>query len=506
MHYPARSILTVTAAIVLTITVLQFSNPSDKSGSAHAESVALTHQTFLPLVFSPDSLVTPTAVSPTPVPSATPSPTPNASQTIRRVNAPNFKNGSIDYASTAIFWFGQVNLSDNYADVRVGYNNQKLFVSLNIIDRLLWYNPDPSTSPLTAWDSTTLYLNLEGNNGTTPGTNAYRFDGQLNWWEARSPYQAAYRGNGSGWSSSSATFTTTSSWRGNAPNDNTDDNGWQIAYEIPFTSLGLSGPPAQGTKWGLGVVLHDRDYIEYPASEEHWPETLAPNQPATWGQLAFGLPQYSPPKTSSQSTVTVRQGLNSAVVPDAAVGGTMDNLCGSAQGTWQDWGNTAFPNAPRFNIQNQSDIADWMCFSKYYVTFPLNTIPSGKVVISATLTLHEFGNSGQPDLAIPSLIQVMTVDKDWSPPLTWNNAPLARENVSRAWVDPITTFPGWPGVPWQWDVSRAVADAYASGKPLRLVLYEADSAYHSGKYFTGSHEPDWNSAARPTLTVIWGNP
>jgi len=26
------------------------------------------------------------------------------------------------------------------------------------------------------------------------------------------------------------------------------------------------------------------------------------------------------------------------------------------------------------NVQNQSDISDWPCFSKYYVTFPLDAV------------------------------------------------------------------------------------------------------------------------------------
>jgi hypothetical protein len=84
------------------------------------------------------------------------------------------------------------------------------------------------------------------------------------------------------------------------------------------------------------------------------------------------------------------------------------------------------------------------------------------------------------------------------------------ENVSRAWADPVTGC-GTPSVPWPcfartWDVSYAVAQAYAAGKPLRLALYEADSHYHSGKYFTSSNTEDWNAAGRPTLTVTWGTP
>jgi len=48
--------------------------------------------------------------------------------------------------------------------------------------------------------------------------------------------------------------------------------------------------------------------------------------------------------------------------------------------------------------------------TKYYVTFPLTALPPGKVVVSATLTLHQFGNS-QPDAAKPSLVQVLTVER-----------------------------------------------------------------------------------------------
>jgi hypothetical protein len=86
--------------------------------------------------------------------------------------------------------------------------------------------------------------------------------------------------------------------------------------------------------------------------------------------------------------------------------------------------------------------------------------------------------------------------------ITWNNAPLSGENLSAAWVDILDGFPGWPGVPREWDVSRAVAQAYAADAPLRIALYSADAAYHSGKYFSLSDTEDWNAVARPTLEVV----
>jgi hypothetical protein len=182
---------------------------------------------------------------------------------------------------------------------------------------------------------------------------------------------------------------------------------------------------------------------------------------------------------------------------------------------WTDWGervyyafleNNTSVEYGDFNIQNQSDIADWPCFSKYYVTFPLDAVPSGKTIVSAKLAMYQFGNS-DPVHATPSLIQVLTVGDAWNETtLNWNNAPLALENVSRAWVDPLPGFAGFPGVRREWDVSRAVAQAYTSGSPLRLVLYSADDDYNSGKYFVSSDTGDWNATGRPTLQVVWGNP
>jgi hypothetical protein len=83
---------------------------------------------------------------------------------------------------------------------------------------------------------------------------------------------------------------------------------------------------------------------------------------------------------------------------------------------------------------------------------------------------------------------------------------MGLENVSQSWVQPLIAFPGWPGAPYQWDLSRAVSEIYPSNQPLRLVLYSADGAYHSGKYFLTSDEADWNQIARPTLEVVLGDP
>lgn len=429
------------------------------------------------------------------------------SSTVRRVNAPYFV-GEIPFAETAIFWFGRVQQAENYADMRVGYNDAELYVRLAAFDRYAWYDTSPTPGELSAWDAATLYLSLDGNAGSTPDSDAYRFVGQLNWWEARADYQVAYRGSGSAWMTATVPFSTTSGWRGDAPNNTGEDRGWALTFHVPFASLGLSGPPPPGSVWGMGMALHDRDDEGgTPITDKVWPETLDALAPSSWAQLAFGLPANALEPAVFRGSATIREGLDGAVIPDAAVGGTIGNLCpGGSYHIWNEWGSRNYSATASFNIQNQSDVADWPCFAKYYVTFPLDSIPPGQVIISATLTLHQFGGS-DPSQAQPSLVQVSTVNEDWDEAnITWNNGPLAGENVGQAWVDPLPEFPGWPGAARTWDVSLAVARAYTATAPLRLALYEADSAYHSGKHFVASETGDWNAAARPTLNVWWGEP
>ena len=77
---------------------------------------------------------------------------------------------------------------------------------------------------------------------------------------------------------------------------------------------------------------------------------------------------------------------------------------------------------------------------------------------------------------------------------------MAVENVARTWVNPLPL--GGAGQYITWDLSGAVAEAYANGQPLRLALYSADSARHSGKYFSSSEAGV--SIRRPTLDITYG--
>jgi hypothetical protein len=426
----------------------------------------------------------------------------------RRVNAPYFA-GPVDMSQTAIFWFGKITSYDNYTDVRVGYNTQELYVHVAIFDRLLWYDPSPSPADLMSFDSVALYLNRTGNIGAAPTNAAYRFDTQLNDQEPRADWQATYRGNGSGWAAAALPFTTVTGIFWNTGdeggiNNGQNNRGWFMTFHIPFASLGVSGAPPPGATWGLAVLMHDRDdQAGTVVSTQTWPEVMNAGQPGTWGQLGFGLPAYTPPRATPGGSILIRHGLNGAVVADGHVGGSVS--CGAGLDLWTQWGAENYAGATELNIQNQANLPDWPCFSKMYITFPLNSIPAGKAILSATLNLQQFGGSGEPNYE--SLVHVMTVGNDWNEAtVNWNNAPLAIENVAANWVYPVNVYPNVPGITRTWDVSRAVAEAYAQSQPLRLALYEADWAMNSGKYFWSSDVDDGMPQARPALTVIWGNP
>lgn len=424
-----------------------------------------------------------------------------------RLNAPYF-DGEVVFEETAIFWFGRVTPAENYIDVRVGYNASELYVHLAIFDRLVWYDQNPTAESLAEWDAATLYLDVNGNGGALPGPSSYRFVAQVNHLKAdRSAYQAAYRGAGGGWERLSAPFTTETAYRGD-PRDLERDAGWRATFHVPFASLGLAGPPARGSAWGLALAQHDRDdEAGTPLPAQSWPGGMDPERPSTWGQLVFGLPVYLPPAATEAGRLTIRRGLNGAAVQDGAVGGGTN--CGQGMDFFAEWGEASDAGAEQVNVQNQFDVADWPCFAKFYLTFPLDGLPRGKKILSATLTLYQFGNAGGGEWgeAPASLIQALVVSRDWQEAsLTWNNAPPPLENVSRAWVGWLAEQPPWPGVPRSWDVSLAVAQAYAAGEPLRLALYSADRARHSGKYFSSSDAREWNAEGRPTLEVIWANP
>jgi hypothetical protein len=464
---------------------------------------------WLPLTIGGRGLAHPPA-SPTPPvtppsPPDTPVVPPSDARGYPRVHSPHWES-AVTWEEASVFWFGRITPSENGVDVRLGSTDDALLVRLSIYDRLLWYAADaPSADALTQWDAATLYLDMNADPAAGIGEGTYRLTAQLRWWEDPAPYQATYRGANGAWQAADLGAVAEAGYRGEgAPNSGAEARGWALTWRIPFAGLGLSSRPADGVRWGLAVAVHDRDAASAPPNPDVvWPRGMVPDAPQTWGTLSFGLPAAPRAEVAASGTVTVRHGLNGAVVPDGHVGGGA--VCGDGLDFWTAWGEANYAGAMPVNVQNQDDIADWPCFSRYYITFPLDAVPAGTRIVSATLTLRQMGSS-MPGEAVPSLIQAFSVSDDWDEAtLTWNNAPPMRENLDRTWVDPIP-FPGdWSALPaYSWDVTRAAAEALAAGQPLRLALYSADGAYHSGRHFVPSDTEDWNATNRPTLTVVWG--
>lgn len=375
-----------------------------------------------------------------------------------RIHLLFFAEADLDsrYAEMAVFWFGRVDPRSNSVDVRAGWGREELFVGLAIIDRLLWYDPRARAEELTHWDAVSLNIH-------PPGGPLHRFVGMLH--EAEVP-SARARSGGKG--PTHEGFRAVPGWWGEKLNDATEDRGWALTFRLPWATLVRR--PREGEVWRVGLVVHDRDSPDQPSGPDQvWPQGFDPDRTQTRGEFVFGQSKWRPPPHREVQEFLIRHGHQRQRVVDQAVGG--GSVCGDGLDFWTEWGDsTREAGAPDVNIQNQSDIANWPCFSRYFVTFPLDSLPKDLVVVQATLVLHQFGNS-EPSEARPSWIQVLEVKGYWEEGrLSWNTAPPVWQNWGGAWVGVLARFPGWPGVPRHWDVSRAVAQAHARPRLLRLVL------------------------------------
>jgi hypothetical protein len=204
-----------------------------------------------------------------------------------------------------------------------------------------------------------------------------------------------------------------------------------------------------------------------------------------------------------EGAITIRNAsVDDDVTEDAWMGGGGTCSSGHEGGTELNHGDST-------SLFTGSEIAPthFPCFNKSYLRFFLDAIPPGKVILSATLTLHLFGNAGVPGQAQPSWVHLHTITEPWDEmTIHWNNAPLARENVAATWVYPYSHPEDiqWPGDPYSWDATQAVAEAYERGEAVSMALYSLDSVQHGSKYYVSSETGDWNINGRPTLTVVWG--
>lgn len=445
----------------------------------------------------------------------------------RTVNIP-YIPGDVIWSESAIFWFG-VNdpgsddqspnysplPSRNYADVRIAYTPDALRVLVTVVDYHLWYNDNPHPGDdLTIYDAVGLYLDTHNDRAATPQTDDYLFlVASRHYPEYDSPdFRRQARGTGSAWDSQ---------WGGDwidyggmqwecnpGPNSNTCgiDYGWAGGFDIPWATLGLAGPPSEGTLWGMGVLLYDRDG-EPPAgaiAPESWPETFNANTPSTWGLLHYGYADYQPPAGVPRGTTMIR------AASDA------DN---TVEDSWNGGGGWCYGGHMGHREENHGASTDlfvgvetapthFPCYSKSYLRFSLDAIPRGKVILSATLTLHHWGDAGNPgDDTKPTWASLFTITDPWQEMVIhWNNAPMAQENVSASWIPLMVGDPDWPKTPVDWDATQAVAEAYSEGLPANMAIYASDTAMNSSKYLISSETGDWNIEGRPKLTVTWGDP
>jgi hypothetical protein len=432
------------------------------------------------------------------------SPSMPAAATLPTVRVPYFAGGA-NPGQGAIFWLGKVDPRANYADVRIAYDDNALVFITHVFDRRVTYDPTANSgSDQTGFDAVSLYVDVQADTAAPLGAGSYRFDAAMNHWEPRERYQRAFTFTAGAWQPMDLPFKSESGFRAEL-NDDKDDRGWSMRYRVPFSSMGLASAPAQGSVLRMALVIHDRDEAsQSPLPDQVWPHGATLDQPASWGRIVLGVPQYQAPATGDVQQVTVRHGEGGAVVTDAAVGG--HSTCGESYNPnfFNGWGDANYAGFAQLNIQNQWDVADWPCFSKFYITFPLDALPDASSVVSATLTMYLFGNAGYgPGDAKRSYMQVARVAEDWSEQtVTWNNAPPLLQNYTWSWVEPIEDPNDHSGRPRTWDLAGAVADAHAAGEPLRLVIYSTDGDYHSGKYFWSG---DADLRVRPRLDIAWGH-
>jgi hypothetical protein len=187
-------------------------------------------------------------------------------------------------------------------------------------------------------------------------------------------------------------------------------------------------------------------------------------------------------------------------VEDAWMGG--GGLCSSGHNGGSEINHG---DDPELFSGSESAPTHFPCFNKSFLRFQLDTIPPGVEIISATLTLHHWGNADDTIAPEYAWIHLFSIRDNWEEmSIHWNNAPLAQENIAFTKVKTLSEFPGWPGIPYHWDASQAVAEAYTSGEPVSIAIYSSDVGRDTSKYFVSSETGDWNAVARPTLEIIWG--
>jgi hypothetical protein len=448
------------------------------------------------------------------------------------------------------FWFGRVDSRNNYTEGRVGYSDELLMLRFAVFDQKIYDDcPDVNTGD---WDSITLLFDLDGSaDKTALDERSYRIDAQAG--RHGTNVNVLYRGSAGGWQRQNTSvgsdpeaapdgLNVQKAYRG-AERD--QSRGWANTFYLGWKALGFTGAPlstAAERTLRVAVISYDRDDANgsLRGEPQGWPSAAVDQEnPSTWGTFellpahylswnesgagpAVPKPAYAigyepkPFVQGSEQTVKIRHGLGDVVVENAAVGSSGVLCSGDDSYNFGDGVESFGGNTERsyFHVQNQEDFADWPCFAKIYVKFPLASVPANKTLVSARLVLHHAMPTSGGDEGARSLIQAFPVANtlqdgttSWTGAnITWNNAPWPFENAAGVWGDRAGQELGWDKLPeWSWDVSRAVSRMLEAGQThASFALSSADQEYHTGKQFVHSADfPDWGDQdQRPRLDVV----
>jgi hypothetical protein len=459
---------------------------------------------------------------------------------------------------SGIAWLGRFGKNENYAELRVAYDDDGLYVHVNVADLYVWWILDNGpqwggalAGELQNGDGIELFVDPGESTQAgrdAPSSRALRIlVGNYPYWDAEqtaTPHLATktWRGDGATWqpvadpASQGALWfhSVNSSWNEDpGPNNNRTeyDNGTIYELFVPWASLGLDAEPASGSVLRVAARLYDVDDpkdSEFAAPQPSksgstqrgpmppmaWPESLQESNPSTWSAVILNQAPYRAAEVASETTVTLSA--DDVPMQDVTVGGHAfieDRwLAGggtSANYAWETCMDTRFsggPNALDLLVHPEATPTHVCFFSRALLRYDLSSrVPPGSVVVRATLNLYHDGGdaaspSDGPDFAVQrSPMQVHRLEGDWTDtPLTgtvtWNTAPLAAENVGFGLVETRTPEQV------QLDITPLVARAVLRGEPLNMALYGADTTPNSGKYFVASEE----SGNNPTLSVTFG--
>ena len=210
--------------------------------------------------------------------------------------------------------------------------------------------------------------------------------------------------------------------------------------------------------WTASALIPWPDVGGLPDEGDVWPLVLQGAGGAWAGNLRWGLPDYGAAADQGARVLTV------PLSADSMGGGGTD--CGTPDhpAYFPTWGTRNWGASPYVNVQAQWDVADWPCYSRYYAQWSLAGLPPGAQVTGATVEMRQFGNPGYgdgyaDDGTKDTVIQVYEMTGDWQENvISWDNAPVLGENVSRTLVRPIdVTCDGRaycaPGIPYSFDVT-----------------------------------------------------